>query len=291
MGCCPSKPPKQSPGDQQAQPYHPVVLQHQTVAPVTSNYVHKAEVALPGNNAAQLQDNPSVHQSNQATFATIETELDVAESCPKAAKTAIGSEKALQKVEEVRGNARTKARFDAMVKKRKAAEAYVEEQMATLEADEPQNPLTPSVQTAHTPSSARKHVVSAPIPTTRYARATPLASWYEDTAPVKHPVSKFRRARDERGMALIREEEMARKEREIRARCTDPEEAHKAVDEFRRNYAAGRDVREQQQTGETRLRPNVTQSPLAGPPSAEERRQQPRPDTSPFVGFDVLRWD
>jgi len=265
---------------------------------VTSNYVPKAECPLPGNNttavpvqaSAQL-DNPSLRESNQAAFARIDTELDAAESCLKATETVIEAEKALQKVEEARVSGRTNASLNASVKEQKVAGAYVEKQTASGKVDDPQNPVTPSVQTARTPSSARIHVASAPMPTTRYAPTTPLASWYEDTAPVKPPVSKFRRARDERGMALIREEEMARKEREIRARFTDPEEARKAVDEFRRNYAAGRDVREQQQSDEIRLRSNTTQSPLAGPPSADERREQSRPDRSPFVGFDVLRWD
>lgn len=271
MGCWASKPLQQSPDDQQAEPYHPVVFQRQTVTPATSNYVPKAESPPPSNNATAApphtstrSDNPPIQALKQTTFARTEAELGAPEKSFKTVNTTTETEKSPWKTEEIRSGA---------VKNLNTVEAYIEEQYAISEAHE------------------SKPMTSTLVPTTSRAMIKPLASRYEDTVSVKPPVSKFRRARDERGMALILGAEIAREEREIRARFTDPEDARKAVDEFRRNYAASRAVRQQQQYTETRLRSDISQSPLAGPPSAEERRQRPTQDSSPFIGFDVLRWE
>ena len=111
--------------------------------------------------------------------------------------------------------------------------------------------------------------------------------------PTKPPVSKYRAARDDRALMLLREEELVRGEREIRARISDPAAARAAIDEFRRNYDSGRKVKSQMAPdAEVRLRSQKT-SPLSGPPNAEARREMYKPavDNEPFVGYDVLRWD
>ena len=121
----------------------------------------------------------------------------------------------------------------------------------------------------------------------------PLQSYYTSPQP-KPPVSKFRLNRDERGLAIIRQEEFTKKIRELRARYTDPDEAQRAVDEFRRNWEASNEVKKEMKDQEVRLRPEVDTSPLAGPPNAEQRRQMmavPREDDNPYTSFDTLRWD
>jgi hypothetical protein len=146
-------------------------------------------------------------------------------------------------------------------------------------------PLAPTIQSP----AISKPIQAKPRPIPN----KPLSSWYyPETTPTKPPVSKFRKARDERGMALIRQEELARKEREIRARIADPVKAREAIDELRRNYASKRDVKEHQLDPENRLRgEGQMRSPLAGPPTKEQRREVPSQDNSPYIDFETLRWD
>jgi len=126
---------------------------------------------------------------------------------------------------------------------------------------------------------------------------TPKGTSPPSFSGTKPPVSKFRRNRDERGLALIQQEEYAKEIRELRARYTDPEEAQRAVDEFRKNWAASKEVKAEMKHQEIRLRGDSGESrvsPLAGPPSAEQRRELmalPRDDGSAYTSFDILRWD